>query len=349
MTMAVYPWIIHVLLVSSTYGESLFRTSPGGDGIKAAGLWGGHVTLTQNGQAENLHSHGYESLNTSYTSYHGIQIDYVSYDPISKRTLIAIEDPDASTESTQQALAIGTLCESGHNSLQATFQNFKLVDSDNAFFMDDDCSWKCGWGPFAFYDNKIYFVLSAVFGEHFSALQRQIQIRVIDGCDDVIESMHNQRSRSATSLSEFHILQCSTHVTTLYTQDYAKPSPTVNAWTTSELKVTYANGRLHFFTQLINNEAASTPRLDLYHSLSNSSVVIASSDINSIFAGNLRARGFGSVDYANGVLCWTSGHTLHCGLYNLDTERPYVVPILEPGRVVSENICSTGKKHDCAH
>ena len=180
-----------------------------------------------------------------------------------------------------------------------------------------------------------------MFGEHFSQLQREIQIRVIDGCDDVIDAMRDQARTD--SVHEFPVLRCSTRLATLYTAQYRKPTPVIDTWTSSELKLVHANGLLHFFTQLISTDDA-TQRLDLYHAFNDSAHVLSSVEINTIYAGNLRPRGFGSVDFNDGVLCWTTGQTLHCGLYELDALRPYVVPILKPGRAVSENICLPGKE-----
>lgn len=338
-------WLALTMLLSTVRSEMLFRVTPGGDGIRDAGLWGGHIDLTQNGQANDLYSHGYQDLNTSATSYHGIEIEYVSHDPVSKATLMVIEDPSALPSSTKQAISLGYMCQENQATLNATFQNFQLIDNSNPYLMDSDCGWKCGWGPFALYNNHLYFILSAVFGPNFSDLTRQIQLRVLDGCEDVIDSMRNQNN--SDQINYFLVLECSQVVETIYSEVYTKPSPRPKAWVATELKVINkvtedsGDSELHFFTQLVNTYLAE-PYLHLIHIDRNTTATIAKSPINSIYTTSLRIRGFGAVDFKDGILCWTSGDVLQCGLYDLDGQQTYVVPLLGPDHGSIEDICTTG-------
>lgn len=336
---------VFIITIENVDGNYLFRASPGGDGNKPAGLWGGSLHLEHNGQGSNLFTHGYESLNTSYTTYYGIEMEYISHDPISNRVLMIIEDPDSSPTSIKQSMAFGPLCQDGCASLEATFQNFQLVDDTNPYFMDRDCGWKCGWGPFAYYNNQIFFVLSAVFGSDYSSLTRQIQIRMLVGCDDVIDSIKNRGQSSLDQVAQFPILQCSVLINVVHRELYVKPNPKPKVWTTKDLRIILPSKEtdVHFLMQIVDATTPSSPKMTLTHIYDSQKYELHSESIGVIYTGNNKLRGLGSLDYRNGYLCWTAAENLYCTAYNLNGEQIYPKVVMSGEDAIKNGLCHTSK------
>lgn len=339
-----YTLLCSVLMQSywaKVQGEYLFRVSPGGDGYASAGLWGGTLDLNQNGKATNLYSHGYDTLNTSYSTYYGIDMEYISHDPITGKVLMIVEEPDGAETSTKHSMALGPLCKEECAPLDATFQNFKLTDNNNPFLMDQDCDSKCGWGPFAYHDSKIYFLLSAVFGTRYDSLSRQIQIRVLEGCDDIIDEIKNQGSRG--SVAEFPVNECSKLIKVIHEEQYLKPNSRPKVWVTSDLRIVYsANGNKHFFTQLIN-DFDSTSKLELLHVFDDGQHMLHSQPVDALFTGKSKVKGIGSVDFRDGYLCWTATESLYCVVYHLNGHFAIgPTEVLSGQEAVNSGICQTG-------
>ena len=334
-------WIAMLVfgLASLAEGDLLYRVTSGGDDAHRAGLWGGDIELSGNGRTNNLFRFGFDTFNTSSGHLQrGMRIDYVTHDPVSMKALFIIEDTNAAEDSTQQAVAVGDLCSEGTDQLDVLLTSYKFVDTDNPHLLDSDCGWRCGWGPFAFTDNRLYFLFSAVLGSSFSNLRHEIQLRVLH--QNTSNCLH---APDATGVSELSILQCSDHLQTIHSTQFVKPSADVYASTTTSLKVVTVDGRLHFFTQLIDTSDSANPSLALLHITPNNTFTISRSSIDVIFTGNLRIRGFAAVDFRQNVLCWSSADRLHCALYWLDGEEPHVAKVLEKGEATMRKICATGK------
>ena len=328
-------WTMFNSLVKS---DLLYRVTSGGSSHHEAGLWGGDIDLKANGRTADLFQYGYDSFNTSSgRSHEGMRIDYVTHDPISMKALMIIKDEDAPATSTQQAVAIGDLCNEGDAHLDILLTNYVFVDEDNPFLLERDCGWRCGWGPFAYTEGRLYFLFSAVFGASFTQLRHEIQLRM----------MHQNRTGCITmqenGVNELTILQCSDLVHTLHSEAYVKPSPKVYASTTTSLKVVTIDNHMHFFTQLVDTSDVDNPSLNLLHVANNQTFSISRSTIDVIYTGNLKIRGFAAVDYRDGVLCWSSSDRLHCALYALNGEQPHVAKVLEKGEATIRKVCATGE------
>ena len=335
-----------VVCCTTELGRSdyLFRQSSGGDGYKSAGLWGGQISIDELGDANNLYTHGYESLNISRTTQYGIDLEYLSFDPISKRVLIVVQDPSGLATSEKHSIAFGGLCKDSTSHLQATFHSFKLTDRNNPYLTDPDCNWKCGWGPFGYYNSKVYFVLAGVFGKSYANLRREIQIREINGCEDIIGSLTN--SPYGTILSEFPVIECSKLITTLYEEKYMKPVPQIHKWPAQELKIVENDGTIHMFLQLFHkDDPNSEAYLKLMHintESPNSGTTISSSPVEAVYSGNAKLTALGAIDYKNRVLCWTVTNKLLCGLYDLDGIQVEKTLIIDGQTAVDADVCHTG-------
>lgn len=211
----------------------LFRASPGGDGIKPAGLWGGEIDFYAEGKAEYLYQVGYGQLTIGNEQITDMDINSVSYDPVSKQVILEIED---SASDSGTIIAHAAPC-SASGELKALAGHVRLTDPDNPYLIETECGWKCGWNAFAYYDSKIYFVLSAVFGPHLGDLTREIQVRVLKGCKDIMADQANQ----GHNVVDFNILECSDHITTIHHQRYAWPNPTLSVWAGSAMLARYVS------------------------------------------------------------------------------------------------------------
>lgn len=338
-------FLFFLLLVTGCPARAgyLFRASPGYDGIRPAGLWGGMLNHSDLGQGKNLFSIGYEEIEMSYL-YDGIRINTLSYDPHTRDALVEVID----TLDRISIVRRGKICPNNapllhsENSLNlpltTVIPDVTLVDSDHPFLFDSECGWKCGWGSFALFNDRIYFILTGVYGLRSTSLRRKIQIRVLNSnCDDLIEKAIRNGEKT-----EFPVLSCSTHVVTVLDAPYKRPNPNLDTWVASPLKVVQtAPGRpLCFYLQLLEKaDCDVTMNLMQVCEDSQEPVRVHSTTLPSIYGGNSRIRGFGSIDYKDSMLCWTAAEELLCGF--IAGDRVSVVFILlPPGAAVKAGICT---------
>ena len=326
-----------VLLVGVSQGADLFRSSPGGDrSLHAAGLWGGEINTADDGLSDDLYAVGFDRIAINNATRVGLDIVGVSYDPITRDVLLEIQkDAQSAT------IARGSLCQPTAG-LRAVADGVRLTSSYNPYLVDDECAWKCGWNAFAFHDGRLYFLLSAVFGDHISSLTREIQVRVLtSACSTPVTS------------GSFDILACSEKVVVLHSESYLYPTPTLDVWAAGAMVAVreHQQDPLRLFVQLFN-KTTSGVFMNLiqisYHDGQATVLPLHGTLVeNIVYHGRWRVRGLGEIAYRDGLLCWTAAEELHCG--NLDESGlTGVTRMLQSGEAYGRGIC-TGDDHSKSH
>ena len=207
----------------------LFRVSQGGDGIQSRGVWGGIAPSSTTGEASDLFSVGLALGNASDATTN-LSAEVLTYDDVTRRIYVSVrrrEIPDVYSAS---------LCtDSSPMVLRPVLVNVRLVDGHHVYLMDRACGWKCGWGPFGVHDGKVYFILSAVLGDDPSRLVRQIQLRVLSGCEESIDAAANRLD--PLSPHDLDILECSELISVLHTEDYLRKRPRPTMWAAGNMVV----------------------------------------------------------------------------------------------------------------
>ena len=108
-------------------------------------------------------------------------------------------------------IARGDLSDGGFQDLKTQIANIEIADSNNRYFMDENCGAKCGWGTFTLFNGSIYFVVSGVLGEFPAEMKREIQLRKLDACSKTL-----RMAATRSGFVDFQILTCSSHLVTIY-------------------------------------------------------------------------------------------------------------------------------------
>jgi hypothetical protein len=342
-------WICVALVADYTLGaQYLMRTSPGGDGVRPAGIWAGEVKGHSHGRAEDLFTHGFSSLEGVNSSMVGLEVTVLSRDPVGRGLLVVTKNTQG-----QMSLALGSgLC--GDSKPRVLLHNVKPVDAQNPYMSDTECRHKCGLGPLALYDGRVYFVLTAIYGKIYSQLVRHMEIRLLDTTGNCAEVIAGLGQRVDGSQKDFPVLQCSHLVATLFTEPYTKPNPVVSRWSSQHLTITTRTydsetpGEMpetlpetpHFYLQLIDMTSGK-PEMRLVHVAAGQSgmTTLTSSALADVFTGSYDVSGLGSVDYRDGTLCWSAGDTLRCSLHEPGGDVQPVV-VLPSGEARAQGICT---------
>ena len=192
-------------------------------------MWGGIAAPSTTGEAVDLFSVGLALGNASDATTN-LSAEVVTYDDVTHRIYVSVrrrEIPDVYSASlcTDSSLVV----------LRPVLVNVRLVDPHHVYLMDRACGWKCGWGPFAVHAGKTYFILSAVLGDDPSRLVRQMQLRVMSGCE---ERMDAGASRADTiAPHDLEILECSELISVLHTEDYLRKRPRPTMWAAGNMVV----------------------------------------------------------------------------------------------------------------
>ncbi len=191
--------------VSAQY---LLRVSPGGEGgSRPAYVYGGKLAHYESGPHSNLYDITYDEIDT--VSANNYKPQRISKDPTSDNFLVEY----ISKSDGKLLVATGSLCPSDNSDLKLKTQiaNILIDDTQNKYFLDSNCGEKCGWGSFTLFNGEIYFLLSAVLGTSPSNLIREIQIRKLSGCEDLLKV-----AASGVGTIQIQILQCSTFIDSVY-------------------------------------------------------------------------------------------------------------------------------------
>jgi len=229
---ALFPTLLLLLLSHSTPATAtrvLLRVSQGGDGVRPPGVWGGLEPSTTSGEAADLFSVGLAVGNQSETN---LSAEVLLYDRVQRRVYASIRR--RRQRSRLPDLYSTPLCtDSSKGVLLPVFRNVRLVDTHHAYLTDRACGWKCGWGPFAVHDGKIYFILSAVLGGDPSRLMRQTQLRVMRGCEASLDAAATRPDPDTPY--DLDILQCSELISVLHTEDYTRRRPKPTMWVAANM------------------------------------------------------------------------------------------------------------------
>jgi hypothetical protein len=322
--------------------QYLFRVSQGANSQYPPGLWGGEMDHSGNGVGEDLFKYGYstsvsQSVNPESVSQ-SLSLHSVSYDEASQEAMLVLEDGVKSGASTSSYTAVaGALCEADDGKMRLLFTRPLLQHPEHPYLFDADCGFKCGWGPFAFHNGKVYFILSAVFGKIPSLLTRRIELRQLVPCADEDEEL-------TEPLEDFNLLECSKPLALLHSEAYRKPSPQVKVWPAHSMKAATVGGEDVFFLQLFDRSTGET----MLH------LVIAKPDTNTTqtlytrgdvadrYASSGHIQGFAAIDYRDGFLCWTVADALLCVYYSGQDEATAFdyITLLQPWDANNHSVCT---------
>lgn len=320
---------------ASAAARVLLRVSQGGDGVRPPGVWGGLAPSTASGEATNLFSVGLAVGNQSETN---LSAEVLTYDRVQRRVYASVRR--RRQRSRLPDLYSAPLCtDSTKGVFLPVFRNVRLVDTHHAYLTDRACGWKCGWGPFAVHDGKIYFILSAVLGGDPSRLMRQTQLRLMRGCEASLEAAASRTDPDTPF--DLDILQCSELISVLHTEDYTQRRPRPTMWTAGNMVAFTLQDGVSIVFQMFDIRT-NPPVLKLVQV---SVDTRTTRELNAIpvdklyAAGNFRVKALGGVDYLDGILCWTSVDQLLCSYYN---HRHAVEPthLLHPGDATDAGICT---------
>lgn len=308
-------WISFILtsefsLADHTY---LYGAHPSG------GLWGAKVDLLT-GKSKTLGNIGY--LGAPH------EIGTVSYDAQGKQILLEYFKP--------HRLDHGPFCRNPPN------ESFPLTNVTTfPIYMNGvtDCI-ECQASSFAFHGNRVYFLMVGEFGP-FPNVTKRIQLRVFEPCENCAFDIIHRESLQVFSTP--FLFNCSTVLSEIYsTVEY--PDRIVNLKAGRSMKIVARESKLEFFFQVFvgikyHDMAHFETHLSLYHVTPTSEVVrLRTEKIHWRYA-QWNIRGIASVDYMDGVLCWTAGDRLYCGEL-VEKELKKVQILLLPGDTVIAQVCT---------
>lgn len=329
-----------------TYHRYLFRSTPGSTGpSQRPGVWGGELCLENNGNSSDLQTHGFDSLELDPSATgSGVYMNHLSYDTEAFILLTVSKTPSKYPDAVRYTLTTSYLCKANQERFLGIETDFILINDEQPYFMDPDCGFRCGLGPFAMLGERIFFVLSAVYGQRLDQLEREIHLRELTSC--------SISGRDEPEAASFDPYACSRLVAVISKQAYKKPNPSITQWTTKSLKVSRFNQMLHFFIQVFDTSDTKSPQLKLIHVVEHQAPeVIHSEPINGFYVSrNLDVDFIGSLDVEENYVCWSATTKILCGHFQIaaggngtiqkETFRPAIV--LESDE--ASHVCHTGKQ-----
>ena len=192
--------------VPFTLPQYLFRASTGGEGsTRPSYIYGGPLDHLDDGKQSSLYQYTLDNINTADADDYKPQ--RMTKDPLTDYFLVEFKYKNGDNI----LVARGDWCTGGSQTLTTQIANIKIADSDNKYFLDENCGDKCGWGAFTLYNGTIYFILTGVIGQYPAELQREIHLRKLDGC-----SRSLKLAAFGSGSVDFQVLTCSSHVATIY-------------------------------------------------------------------------------------------------------------------------------------
>ncbi len=286
------------LIQNAVADDFLYFSSPGRQEVPA-GLYGGPITTSASKQGQprsdvNL-QYGYHCRN----GINGINLESIAADAKTSRILLHVqEEGDGVLSLYRGDLCLQDQCQ--NNSLEVLFDKAALKDSI---------------GPFAYHDNRIYFIYQTWNKvDHNNKYRRKrIEIRRLHGCDSVYP---------VTTTTVFDIEECSRLVGVLAEEEYEDPkSRFYSAEGLNPVQIGYT---LYLFTQLhiVTYEAgdevtvnSSTYSLRAMTSDGRQNLTLHSEGIDPDYM-RWQMNQLGGASYARGRLCWTAVDRILCGRFD---------------------------------
>ena len=286
-----------------------------------------------NGGESDLFSHGYGRLGNATSG--SFTLAGLAYDSNSSSILMV------TMHHTKAALAVGPLCKTG-TIQRHLWTKLEISDPENPYLLDTDCESHCGIGPFVVHDSKVYFLSSLVWGRYAGLLTRVVHLRILEGCHETLSSLDPGQGLP------FLVLDCSRIIATIHSHPYAKPIPDIFVWTSAGLvAIGDKDGDTNFVIQLFNTSSGSSS-LTLIHVNPQGNVQhLYNRSIDNLYTSGLPQPGMGSIDYRDGILCWSAADILLCSILDLgpsataSLSKP--LTLVEPGEAVPD-IC-TGERN----
>ncbi|KAI0218322.1 hypothetical protein LSAT2_029986 [Lamellibrachia satsuma] len=318
-------------------GRFLFRVSQGGDGVRPPGVWGGLAPPTATGSAPDLFSAGLALGNKSDPSSN-LSAEVLTYDTARRRLYVSVRR--RGPRSRLSDLYSAPLCtDTAAGVFLPVFRNVRLVDTHHVHLTDEACGWKCGWGPFAVFEGRIYFILSVVLHDDPSRLMRQTQVRVIAGCEEQLDAAANRPDLDTPY--DLDILECSELISVLHTEDYKLRRPRPRMWAAGNMVAFRLQDGVSVVFQMFDiREDPPVLKLVQVSVDTRTNRVLNSIAVDRLYAaGNFRVKALGGVDYRDTILCWTAVDQLLCSYYD---HQHAVEPthLLRSGDATDAGICA---------
>ena len=289
------------------------------------GFWGVEVDVRREGRTD--------ALDWSPLGESSLKVAGAAFDP--KSGYVALEGHDP------HSLAYSPMCTSGGKAVERVITNmtsFTQYTSQPSTNCVD-----CHATSFAIHGSKVYFLLIGDFGIDPN-LAKNVQLRVLDSCERC-QISSDEIWESLEVFGTPFLFNCSHVIANIYSV-----IPTAEVDTTlkagKQLKIVEDGGGLSFFFQLFIGRRKSNKHdvnLNLYHVNPATDVTLLREEkVHSRYATwNIQAMA--SVDYRDGLLCWTAADRLYCGQYQTDRGRiTGEKMLLFPGEGASSQVC-TGK------
>ncbi len=288
-----FQWVLCLFLTLLHIYPGVSRTTKLFGADPAGGLWGVELDTDMGTSARLLSSAGYPQ------SLFNKQIATATYDPKSGQVLME-------TSGVPRNLYYGPLCERNTEAPRL------LTQIDDFTIHDDrigDCM-ACDASAFTLYNSKIYFLLTGEFidnsGEVFT---RVAQIRVFQACDEC-----GSKKKSTEDYDFQDIITCSKIVVEVLRQTIDDDAQLKGG---KHMKVVEDEGMLSFFFQTGNITMSDSGKgkasMALWHAdeTGDAHVLFESEIANQYGSWDLNSQG--SIDYHEGMLCWTYPDTVFCG------------------------------------
>lgn len=202
---------------------------------KKNGLYSGLLDVDYNGTATNLSQDGVYCANMKSAGFYtGYMISSMGYDPITQKAVVQMQ-----THSFGRA-SVFTTRACGHGPPKC-----KNSDLDVIFAQAETKERNSNIGPFAIYNNSIYFIAHRYERVPARMIRHRIEIRKLEGCED-------RQPYSMTNA--FDIEACSSYITLVADElgDDLGYEMEDSLLVARQLYVTKLTGRLVFLTQIQN-------------------------------------------------------------------------------------------------
>ncbi len=280
--------------------EYLYFSSPGGleNGEDVAGLYGGPVETDTDDPLAHMYFSGYNCAVLKGKDFTEVDINSLSYDPVSKQVLLDM-DP-------RLTIVSGELCQSLPSCINVTSTTIGLTPS----FITAQGPQKMG--PFAYYDSTIYFLLyeqETLYGRN---REGKLELRKFvdnDGCPEMYPVM-------STSVT----FECSKLIAEIEKETFERY---VGFRQGNHLLILKSPSGLQFMTMIQRMEFIER-RLESYKM----ELVVINSDgsvkslhiepVADVFF-QLDLHQIGSINFRDGVLCWSTITKVLCGDWDYKT------------------------------
>ncbi len=317
--------LFSVFCINLCTQEQLYYASIGPSDNKK-GFYGGPNDISVNGTASNLTKSGVYCANMrSAGFYEGFDIRSMAYDPITSQAIIQMEVLSytrTSAFTTKVCNSLGPKCKTAE--INVIFAQADTRDKS-----------KGNMGPFAMWNNSVYFLADRYERAPHRSIRHRIELRKLDGC----ETRYPFTMTNAIQLDD-----CSVFLATVAEeigQDLGfEMEDTLLVG--RHLKILSINGRLVFLTQVQNqtfNDVYDVEKFTMMLIAVGDSVparVLYEKDLPDDFAEHEIPQ-IGGIDYKDGVLCWSMLDRILCGDWDGEMSIKNIKRVLPMG--MSSKVC----------